>query len=163
METIAQKKGLHFGSPEKKILKIDFSSQVIEKSSHDLTFCSKKSQSHDFDLTLLCDLPLAYRCCDLSKISIRFLLKIFRRSERYFFKDLRMIFNKNFISKRFSERTLLRYCEENECRSFEDIWKFLFKKLHIIFSFDNLLKKVYRRMRSHVDLHKMISHSSKDI
>ena len=39
----------------------------------------------------------AYRGCDLSKISTRSLLKIFRRSQRDFFKDPRMISNKNLV------------------------------------------------------------------
>ena len=39
----------------------------------------------------------AYRGCDLSNISKRFLLKIFRRTRRDFFKDPRMIFNKNLV------------------------------------------------------------------
>ena len=39
----------------------------------------------------------AYRGCDLSKITTIFLFKIFRRSQRDFFKDPRIIFNKNLV------------------------------------------------------------------
>ena len=87
----------------------------------------------------------AYSGCDLSKISTRFFSKIFGRSQRDFseileWSSLKILLRssadfKNFfiedlskISKRFSDETLLRSFEGNECRSIKDIVKIFRRK-----------------------------------
>jgi hypothetical protein len=103
---------LDSGQGTKIFLKMTlFNSNKISKIELKSVICPGPDpgpKSHEISLMILHQIFLkssedlqvrgrAYRGCDLSKISTIFLLKIIRRSQRDFFKDPRIIFNKNFV------------------------------------------------------------------